>query len=455
MDTTAIVLIIYLATMFFVAWYFSRRESLEDYFVNQRKTNIWLMTLSTVATVVGAGATVAIVSEVYNTGISYGLALPISFIVGMFVLGVLAKKIKEIGDEYNAHTIVDFFEKRFGRKNQILAGWLQLFLLVIWIGVQAIAIASLASVLTGVDYVIALFFSAAITILYTAIGGLKVDIITDFIQFWIIVVVFIVMAIVGYQHIGNFGNLFAQLPKEHLNPFAFGGVSWFIGVILVSGFLYLGNTTHWQRIFSAENKETARKSFFIAIPITAFLGILVLFLGLVATVVLPEIQKETAIFALMKEILPPWLVGFGFASILAVIMSSVDSLLVGGSTIIHKALFSKKNFEDKKSILYARLLTGSFGVFGFVIAFFIPNIITLSLLVTYLALIFVPPIFAGIYSKKTSANASFYSILIPSITLFILFPILKEQVFVVTTLLGILIITLFDKVFRKKNLEII
>lgn len=455
MDTTAIVLIIYLATMFFVAWYFSRRESLEDYFVNQRKTNIWFMTLSTVATVVGAGATVAIVSEVYNTGISYGLALPISFIVGMFVLGILAKKIKEIGDEYNAHTIVDFFEKRFGRKNKILAGWLQLFLLVIWIGVQAIAIASLASVLIGVDYVIALFFSAAITILYTAIGGLKVDIVTDFIQFWIIVVVFIVMAIMGYQHIGNFENLFAQLPKEHLDPFAFGGVSWFIGVILVSGFLYLGNTTHWQRIFSAENKETARKSFFIAIPITAFLGILVLFLGFVATVVLPEIQKETAIFALMKEILPPWLMGFGFASILAVIMSSVDSLLVGGSTIIHKALFSNKNFEDKKNILYARLLTGSFGVFGFVIAFFIPNIVTLSLLVTYLALIFVPPIFAGIYSKKISANASFYSILIPSIVLFILFPILKEQVFVVTTLLGVLIITLYDKVFREKNLEII
>ncbi|MBU2443228.1 MAG: sodium:solute symporter family protein [Nanoarchaeota archaeon] len=455
MDTTAIILIFYLATMFFVAWYFSKKESLEDYFVNQRKTNIWFMTLSTVATVVGAGATVAIVSEVYNTGISYGIALPISFIVGMFILGVLAKKIKEIGDEYNAHTIVDFFEKRFGRKNQILVGWLQLFLLVIWIGVQAIAIASLASVLTGVDYVIALFFSAAITILYTAIGGLKVDILTDFIQFWIIVVVFIVMAIMGYQHIGNLGNLFAQLPKEHLNPFAFGGVSWFIGVILGSGFLYLGNTTHWQRIFSVENKETARKSFFIAIPITAFLGILVLFLGLVATVVLPEVQKETAIFALMKEILPPWLVGFGFASILAVIMSSVDSLLVGGSTIIHKALFSKKNFEDKKSILYARLLTGSFGIFGFVIAFLIPNIVTLSLLVTYLALIFVPPIFAGIYSKKISANASFYSILIPSITLFILFPILKEQVFVVTTLLGVLIITLYDKVFKKNNLEII
>ena len=456
MDTTSIVLIIYLAAMFFVAWYFSRKESVEAYFVNQRKTNLWLMTFSTVATVVGAGATVAIVSEVYNTGISYCLALPISFIAGMCILGLLAKKIKEIGDQYGAHTIVDFFEKRFGRKNKILTGWLQLFLLVIWIGIQAIAIASLASVLIGVDYVIALFFSAAITILYTAMGGLKVDIITDFIQFWIIVLVFIAMAIVGYQSIGSFGDLFAQLPKGHLDPLAFGGLSWFIGVILVSGFLYLGNTTHWQRIFSAESQSTAKKSFYLAIPIAAFLGFLVLFLGLVAAVKLPVgIQKETAIFTLMKGILPPWLVGFGFASILAVIMSSLDSLFVGGSTIIYKALFSQKNLDSRKEMIYARLLTAAFGVVGFGLAFIIPNIVTLSLLVTYLALIFVPPIFAGIYSKKISANACFYSILIPSIVLFVLFPILKEQVFVVTTLLGVLIITLYDKIFKRRGLEVI
>jgi len=412
------------------------------------------MTFSTVATVVGAGATVAIVAEVYNTGISYGLALPISLMAGMFVLGLLAKKIKEIGDQYDAHTIVDFFEKRFGRKNKILTGWLQLFLLIIWIGIQAIAIASLASVLTGVDYIIALFFSAAITILYTAIGGLKVDIITDFIQFWVIVFVFFAMTIVGYQNIGSLGNLLAQLPSGHLDPLAFGGLSWFLGAILISGFLYLGNTTHWQRIFSAENQSIAKKSFYIAIPITAFLGVVVLFLGLVAAVELPMgIQKETAIFALMKGILPPWLVGFGFASILAVIMSSIDSLLVGGSAIIYKALFSQKNVDGKKEMLYARLLTAAFGVVGFASAFLIPNIITLSLLVTYLGLIFVPPIFAGIYSTKTSENACFYSILIPSITLFILFPILKEQVFVVTTLLGILIITLYDKVFKKSLLS--
>lgn len=451
MNTAIFVLVIYLAAMFAIAWYFSRKESVEAYFVNTRATNIWLMTFSTVATVVGAGATVAIVSEVYSTGISYGIALPISFILGMFILGLMAKKIKMIGDEYNAHTIVDFFEKRFDKKNRNLTGVLQLFLLTIWIGVQAIALSSLASVLIGIDYHFAIFITAAITILYTAIGGLKVDIITDFIQFWIIALVFTVTAVLGYQHVGGLGNLLSQLPVGHLDVFAFGGVSWFVGVLLVSGFLYLGNTTHWQRIFSAENEITAKRSFFWAIPVTAFLSLIVLFLGLVSAVVLPQVQSETALFALMDTLLPPWLLGAGFAAILAVIMSSIDSLLVGGSAIIHRALFRDKHIEAKKELLYARILTGVFGSFGFILAFVVPNIITLSLIVTYLALIFVPPIFAALYSKKVSANASFCAILVPTITLFALFPILQENTFVVTVLLGVLIVTLYDKIFTRKT----
>ncbi len=451
MNVTLIVLVIYLALMFAIAWYFSRKESLESYFLNKKQTGLWLMTFSTVATVIGAGATVAIVSEVYNSGISYGLAIPISFGLGMIILGLMAKKIKQVGDEYNAHTIVDFFHNRFDTKNKILTGILQIFLLIIWIGVQAIAIASLASVLVGIDYTLALFLTAAITILYTAIGGLKIDIITDFIQFWIIFIMFAIMAIIGYSQVGGISNLLSQLPAGHLNPFAFGGITWFVGVILLSGFLYLGNTAHWQRIFSVKNQKIARKSFFLTIPFLIIFGVLILFIGLVAAVLLSGIKQDTAIFSLMTSILPPWLIGIGFAAILAVIMSSIDSLLVGGSTIIYQAFFTGKISDSRKQVFYARLITGLFGLCGFFIAFMVPNIITLSIFVVYMALLFVPPILAGLYSKKISSNASFYSILIPIIVLFSLYSIVGKNTFMITTPLGILIILFYDKIFKKKS----
>lgn len=175
---------------------------------------------------------------------------------------------------------------------------------------------------------------------------------------------------------------------------------------------------------------------------------MVLFFGLLSSVLLSGINKDIAFYALMNKILPPWLVGISFASILAVVMSSVDSFVVGGSTIIFRTIFKKDHYESKKDLFFARLITAGFGILGSLIAFIVPNIVTLSLFVGYLILIFIPSIFAGLYSKRVSANASFLSILIPFILLVIFFPIIGKNTFLITTILSILIVLFYDKLFK-------
>ena len=91
-----------------------------------------------------------------------------------------------------------------------------------------------------------------------------------------------------------------------------------------------------------------------------------------------------------------------------------------------------------------------FGVCGFGLAFLVPDIVTLSLFVSYLAIIFAPPIIAGLYSKKISANAVFYSILIPTVFLFMFFSIIGNNIFVILGAVGILILLFYDKIFKKK-----
>jgi len=444
MNTIIITLLIYVVAIFLVAWYFSRNESLSAYLINKRSTGLWTLTFANVATIMGGGAVIPIIAEVYRTGIGFGIALPVSFITGMIILAIVAKQIKIIGDKYNAHTIADFFGVRFGKKNQKLSSLIQVFMLVIWTSVQAIAIASLASVLIGVNYTLALVIGAVVTIAYTAIGGLKIDIITDFIQFWFITIVFLIMAAIGWSHTGGLSNILSQLPEGHLDPFAFAGVGWFVGIIVLSGFIYLGSTVHWQRIFSAKNENVARKSFWWSLPFMAGLSLIVLFLGLVSVVTLSDIQAETAVFELMTTMLPPVVAGLGFAAVLAVIMSSIDSFLVGGSTILYRA-FNKNNDDDKKELRQVRLVTAVFGTLSFLIAFLVPNIITIGLYATYLAMIFVPPALAGLYSQKVSGNAIFYALLVSTIALVILFPIIGENTFLITTILSVLITFLYDK----------
>jgi SSS family solute:Na+ symporter len=434
--------------MLIVAWYFSRKESLETYFINKRKTSLWLMTFATISTIVGATATISVVSEVYNSGISYGLALILAFTVGVFVLGLVATRMKKLGDKYSAYSIADIFYRRFDKKNKNLVSILQLFVLIGWIATNLTGLSAISSIVLGVNYSLAIGIAVLITILYSAIGGLKIDIITDFIQFWVILIPFVIMAFIGYSEIGGLNNLISQLPSGHLNPFAFGGIAWFLGTILLSGFVYLGTAYHWQRTISAENENVAKKSYFISIPILFIFGAIIVFFGLLASVLLKDIPQDLAIFSLMSHLLPQSLAGIGFAAILAAIMSSVDSSLVAGSTIIYKELFKNDSFNEKRKVLIARIITALFGIVAGLLVFAISSIVSLSLLVSYMALIFVPAIFATLYSEKVSANASFYSILIGFLLLIGLFPILGKNAFIIPVLSATLIILFYDKIFK-------
>jgi Na+/proline symporter len=434
--------------MLFVAWYFSRNESLETYFINKRKTSLWLMVFSTISTIVGAAATIAVVSEVYNSGISYGLALILAFTVGVLVLGIVATRIKRVGDKYSAHSIADVFYRRFDKKNKNLVSILQLLVLTGWIATNLAGLSAISSIVLGVNYGLAISIAVLVTILYSAIGGLKIDIITDFIQFWVILIPFVIMAIIGYSEIGSLSNLVSQLPSEHLNPLAFGGFAWFLGTILLSGFVYLGTAYHWQRTMSAESEKVARKSYFISIPILFIFGSVIMFFGLLASVLLKGVPQDLAIFSLMNHLLPASLTGIGMAAILAAIMSSIDSSLVAGSTIIYKGLFKDNAFNEKRKVWIARSTTAAFGIVAGLLVLAVPSIVSLSLLVSYMALVFVPAIFAALYSDKVSANASFYSILIGFALLVGLFPVLGKNVFIIPVLAATLIILFFDKVFK-------
>jgi len=98
--------------------------------------------------------------------------------------------------------------------------------------------------------------------------------------------------------------------------------------------------------------------------------------------------------------------------------------------------------KGSRSVFRARLITMLFGAAGFLVAYLIPDIVKLSLLITYQALIFVPAILAGLYSRKVSSKAAFYSILIPSVVLWIMFWSMSKSIFLITTLLSVGIILL-------------
>lgn len=428
--------------MLSIAFYFSRKQTINDYFLNSKKTGLWLLIFSNVSTAIGAGTLIVVSAETYSSGISFGFATYIALLFGVILLSQISKKIKTFGDKINSFTLVDFISNKYDYKTKNLVMILQLIILIFWIAIQAIAISYLASMLIETSYFYSVLISFLIVITYTTIGGLKLDFISDAIQFWVIFITFTIMAVIGYLEIGSFSNLISTLPSSHFNLFSFGGIGWTISAIVFGGFIYLGSTITWQRIYASKNSLTAKKSFIYSIPFIILFGLIIIFLGLVTSFLYPNISPESSIFILIKNVFPSFLIGVCFAAILSALLSSINTYLISSSTIIYKEIF-----KNKENLKFAKIITIVIGLLSFLIALIYSNIVYFSILVGYIAISFFPIVFSSIYSKRISSNAVFYYLLLGNLALFISFPFLKEMSFIIV-LIFMPIILFYDFIFK-------
>lgn len=448
MNLILVTITTYLTILFGIVLYFCRKQNIESYFINKRSTSLWFMVFSNVATLIGAGAVVPSIGEAYKGFTALAWANVTTFILAVFILGYMAPKIREISAKYGITTIVDYFQVRFDKKNRILMAIYQLMLLIAWIGLQAMAVTILLSQILNISYIEALFFVMVVCLLYSMIGGIKADIILDFVQFWVMLIVYLTMAVIAYLNT-DVVQMIKNTPAEVLNPSSFKGTAWFVIASLMLGFSYISSAPHWQKIISAESSIVAKKSFFYSAPIVLILTAIIMFLGIYAYSTLSGLDNsDKAVFALMEKTLPHWAVGIGFATIIATVTSSLDSMFVAGSAIIYKEFISSTD----NSMIKARLITLAFGSFGVLITLVFPQMIDLGVFYLALAILPVTVILLAITTKSFGSNASFYSILISIIALLVLYPFAGAKTFLITTPLSIVLAFTFFAL-TKKNLS--
>ncbi len=152
-------------------------------------------------------------------------------------------------------------------------------------------------------------------------------------------------------------------------------------------------------------------------------------IGLLAFHIVPNAAADGAIFALMTEILPPGLLGLGLASVLAIIMSTVDtSIMVGSATLIKDFYLVKKPDATEKDILrVGKMATLLFGLGGLTIAYFVQDIITLAIVSVEILLIFAPALLGGLVFKIENEQAAFWSVLLGFVTTLIFILLLSER----------------------------
>lgn len=435
-----IAMFIFFLILLFVTFKSFKEKSLLSYWLNNRSSGLWLLTFSHVASITIAASVIGVVAAVYDTGISFAISSVVASVLGMIILALVAKKIYTIPEEHRV-TLVDIFKWRFGNNIKYPISLLLIVILFLLTAVNLVAIGQLGGILTGLDYNFVLIISAVVVVLYTTIGGIRTDILTDFVQFWFMLGLLIMLFAFGVFNNGF--DLIANLPKSHFDPFAFGGIGFFVGTILIGGFVYLMNSATWQRIFSAKNEKIGRKSLYYSIPFMFLISLLTMFIGLFAVTMLGNVNRDQAMYLLIAKLLPVGLVGLGYAGILSISLSSIDSLLIGGSTII------VREFKVLSSLKNARLITLSLGIVATLTAYLFPDIINLALFASFLMLALTPCLLFGLYSKKVNLKQTLIAMIGAPIVLIVFSFFAYKISFVPAVLFAIIIFLIPFKNIQK------
>ena len=451
-----IIVAVYLILLFVWGIYIGIKETNEDFLVFSRKAPFLLVIFSVISTWVGTGTTVATAASGFETGISLGVTALTGGIIGIIVAAWFAPKLKWFGDKYQAHTIGDFFLQRYSKASHLVSSGLILVIYLLLTAAQFVGLTALLTVWTGAEFKVLIWFAAISTVIYTAFAGIKSDFYTDFIHFIIMfIVLFIILLPITITDMGDINKL-SDLPTSYFNPFAYGGVSFFIaGIIFGVGGIFV-TMELWQRIYASTSAKKAKKALLYSLSIIILFYAVSTFFGLSMKIFEPNLaDKNQTLFALMKLKLPTGILGIGIAGFIAIFISTINSTIMVASATLSKDFilnsFKTKKLSDKQKLFFSRFSTLICGLFGLIIAYLFPDLIKLSVNSLFMLLIIVPAVIGGFFWKKATAKGATYSLIIGTITLLIFMFFNSETAFAPAFIIS-LIVFVFVSLFTKNDI---
>ena len=299
-----------------------------DYYVAGKRGNLWQITGSLLATILGSSAILGTADLALTQGWAASWLL-LSASAGLFLLVPFSMVVRRQGKYTLPQMIGDFY----GVEAKMISSFIISFA---WIGIIAAQIIGAAKILngfTGLDYSIGVWGSGAVFIFYTVIGGQISVLKTDLYQTVIILSGVLITALYIL-----FSEPTPPLQMTSLKfPFNEGFHAFDLIVLLLTySTTFVVGGVIYSRIFCAENEHIARKSVLISAIVLIPFSLPITFLGVFAAYKFPglHLHNGTALIPVMVNTLPQWAAGLLIAALLSAVMSSASTALLTSATII-------------------------------------------------------------------------------------------------------------------------
>ena len=362
------------------------------------------MVATIVSTFYGASAILGGVSLTYQIGLGV-IWFMVPFYLGNAAVIFWLKNIAGSGKYTLPDFLGDFYGKEFAIASSILLATLCL------VPEEIIAGGKILSTFTSLPVEVAMGIMAFVLVVPVAIGGMKADVMTDIVQF--ILMLFMLGMMVPFI-LSRRPTLTTGIPEGYFNPFSGISVQEIAVFFTLLFFLPITSAPLYQRFFASESEACSRKSVLYSIAIWMAIDAVVILCGLAAVRMFPDLRDPDMSLIVLGTALPAVGRGIFFVGLLAAIMSTVNSFLQSGASSL--AYDVVRHFRpaasDGQLLARSRLFVIVLGLLSLILALWFRMIVPALLftLSMWTAGMLVPTL-AALVGKKLRKGTALYSLL--------------------------------------------
>lgn len=316
-------------------------SDLDELMLAGRSLPIWVGLLTMTATWVGGGYISGTAEQTFSRGLLWGAQAGLGYAAALILGGLIFARVMR---RHGFSTLVDPLEARYGRRAAAVLMIPAVLAEVFWSAAILVALGTTFGTVLGIDLTTAILSSAVVAVAYTVFGGLRAVAYTDVVQLFLILVglglaiPFVVGAAGGLGALDP-GPLRFETPREGIEygdwmlVFILGGIPW---------------NVYFQRILAAPSPRSAARTSIGAGVLCATMAVPPLLLGLAGRAidwssldtggvdVVPLLAENPALVLpfLLRYAVPLWIGMLGLGAIAAAVMSSVDSSILSGASLL-------------------------------------------------------------------------------------------------------------------------
>ncbi len=310
--------VIYFSVIIGISFITSRKETREEFLIGGKKLGALSLAISLSTSWISSGWLVLLIYFVINDLPAF-LFLILGSFCNLILLSFFVKKPYELAKKNNWITMTEMVRGMLGVKSGAFVLVFVFILFSMWFLFELIGGGLILSTITFMSYPQSVILICTIVCVYLCLGGFKSLIQTDLIQYslmgFILVSCLYLAKDVEAIDIGSYIK-----GKESLSVHGF--LAGFFGFFA----LQFSESTIWQRILAAKSANDARKALILTSGISLFNYFILTMLVILGVSLFPNVQ-DAQLYALIAQQLPFWLAPLFLVSILALIMSTLDTIL--------------------------------------------------------------------------------------------------------------------------------